>query len=391
MARRLARRIQPEKLAARGDAGLALSLVVDARVLWGSGIGRYVREITARLIRRGAFGEVVLAGNPIELKAWCDAEAFGRGVRILPVSGGRYSVASQLSWMRTAKSLPHNAVVWFPHWDAPFYFRGPPSVVTVHDLIQLRVPGYAGPAKRWAMRRLLSSVTKRARRVVTVSEFTRRDLLAVEPGLKGRVDIVAGGVAAAFFEVPADTATLPDRVAAPFILCIANRKRHKNLRGAVEVLAKLKKECPAMTLVVGGEWFPEWRDVMARAELLGVADAIIDLPRVSDAQLVALYGQAECLLFPSRYEGFGLPVLEAMACGAPVVASNATAIPEVAGDAALRVSPDDIDGMTAAVRRIRDDRSLRASLIARGRERAAGFTWDRSVAAMEQILLEAAQ
>ena len=391
MARRMARRILPEKLAVRGDAGLASSLVVDARVLWGSGIGRYVREITARLIRRGAFSEVVLAGNPVELKAWCNAEAFNTSVRIFPVAGGRYSVASQLSWLRAAKSLPKDAVVWFPHWDAPLFFRGPPSVVTVHDLIQLRVPGYSGLAKRWAMRRLLRSVTRRARRVVTVSEFTRRDLILIEPGLKGRVDIVAGGVATEFFNSTGAVATLPDRVAPPFILCIANRKAHKNLLAAVEVLAKLKTECPAMTLVVGGEWFPEWREVMARAESLGVASAIVDLPRVSDAQLAELYGQAECLLFPSRYEGFGLPVLEAMACGTPVVASNAASIPEVAGDAALLVSPDDVEGMTAAVRRIRTDGNFRASLVARGRARAAGFTWDRAAAEMEQILLEAAQ
>ena len=156
-------------------------------------------------------------------------------------------------------------------------------------------------------------------------------------------------------------------------------------------MAKVKTECPAMTLVVGGEWFPEWREVMARAESLDVAGAIVDLPRVSDAQLAVLYGQAECLLFPSRYEGFGLPVLEAMACGAPVVASNAASIPEVAGDAALLVGPDDVEGMVEAVRHIRADSKFRAGLVERGRARAAGFTWDRAAAAMEQILLEAAQ
>ena len=367
------------------------AIVVDARALWRSGIGRHVREITIRLVRRGAFSEVVLAGDPEELRSWCEAEGLTAAVRILPLAGGRYSLASQVSWIQVAGSLPPNAITWFPHWDAPLLFRGGPSVVTVHDLIHLRVPGYAGAAKRWTMRRLLHSATRRARRVVTDTDFTRRDLLSLEPGLEGRVSVVACGVVSRFFDAPSADESLPEGVAAPFILCVANRKRHKNLAVAVEVLARLRTECPSLTLVVGGERFPEWREVMARAESLGVAGAIVDLPCVTDAQLAALYRGAECLLYPSRYEGFGLPVLEAMACGAPVVASNATSIPEVALDAALLVSPDDVDGMTAAVRRIRADGTLRASLVARGRARATGFTWDRTAAAMEAILLEAAR
>jgi len=362
------------------------TLIVDARELWKSGLGRYTREITVRLVRRAAFGEVVLAGNVVELETWIARECL-TGVRVVEVKGGRYSLASQMGWTRLARTLPRDSVVWFPHWDAPVVYFGPPTVVTVHDLIHLRVAGVASPLRRFVVRVLLRFATRRARRIVTDAEFTRRDLLSLKPSLAGRIDVVPCGVSARFLAPPDDDA-LPLGVVAPYLLAVGNRKHHKNLVAAVEVLARLRADDPSLTLVVGGDHFPEWAEVLHRAESLGVRHAIVDLPHVSDAALAALYRGAECLLFPSRYEGFGLPVLEAMACGAPVVAANTTSIPEVAGNAALLFAPDDVEGMANAVRRLQTDTELRRRLIDAGRSRAAAFTWDNAAEQLERVLLD---
>jgi glycosyltransferase involved in cell wall biosynthesis len=130
---------------------------------------------------------------------------------------------------------------------------------------------------------------------------------------------------------------------------------------------------------------------MARAEELGVADRIVDLDALSDESLHALYANAAVYLHPSRYEGFGFPILEAMASGAPVVASNATSIPEVAGTAATLVDPDDIDSMAAAVARLLDSQAERKRAAAAGRKQAALFSWRTAAEQTRQILLDAAR
>jgi glycosyltransferase involved in cell wall biosynthesis len=128
---------------------------------------------------------------------------------------------------------------------------------------------------------------------------------------------------------------------------------------------------------------------MARADELGVADRIVDLDALSDESLHALYANAAVYLHPSRYEGFGFPILEAMASGAPVVASNATSIPEVAGTAATLVGPDDIDSMAAAVARLLDSQAERKRAAAAGRKQAALFSWRTAAEQTKRILLDA--
>ena len=364
----------------------APSLTIDARAIWKSGLGRYTRELASRLIRRQAFATVRLAGDVAELGKWCAQEAFA-GVEVVGVPGGRYSLASQVGWARLAPTLPRDSVVWFPHFDAPLFYFGPKFVVTIHDLIHLRVPGAASLHERALMRVLLRVVTGRAGHVVAVSEFTRQDLLALHGWLESRVSVVPNGVGECFLAAPDTPGVLPPGVRAPYLLVVGNRKAHKNLATAVEVLAKVRHEDPNVTLVVVGANFPEWADVRRRADELDVSDAILEFDHLDDGVLGALYRGAECLLFPSRYEGFGLPLLEAMACSTPVIGANVSSIPEITGGAALLFAPDAPAPMADAVRRVRTDRHLRDSLVARGRERAAAFSWDRAAEQVERLLL----
>lgn len=364
------------------------TLVIDARALYGSGIGRTVREVSNRLIRRGAFLNVMLAGDPNELHPWLADQALSSAASVLPLAGGRYSLTSQLSWVRTARHIPKRAVIWYAHWDAPIFSPRHPTVVTVHDLIHLRVPGYAGPVQRTLVRAAIRRVVRKAKVVTVVSEFTRVELASLEPSAAHKVRVVPGGVASPFLDAPQ---WVDGGNQSSYLLVVANRKPHKNIETAVSLLAVLRQSDLSLKLVIIGEQFAHWEHLVAHARALGVTDAIEDRHNLSDAQLVALYQGAICLVLPSRYEGFGLPVLEAFACGTPVVASNVTALPEVAGDAALLCSPDDIQGMADAVIRLRTDSRLRAELVRRGRVRAALFTWDRTAQGMEQALLEASE
>ena len=365
-------------------------LAVDARALYGSGIGRYTREIVAGLVCLGGFDTIRLVGAPQELDPFVASLEANVKLDVVALKGGRYSPLAQAGWMALTSRGDIADVTLFPHWDVPLIDLPKRSVVTVHDLIHLRVPGAASRARRALARAMIGRAVHGAHRLITDSQFTRADLIAEFPESNGRIDVIALGVSE-FFSAPSLPlcATSSD-IRQPYILCVANRKLHKNLSAAVEVLAQLAPMYKTLRMVVAGERFPQWKDTMARAERLNVADRIIDLNAVSDDALHTLYANAAVYLHPSRYEGFGFPILEAMASGTPVVASNVTSIPEVAGSAATLVDPDDIVGMTAAVARFLDGTADRGLQTALGKKQAASFSWKRTAEQTREVLLEAA-
>jgi glycosyltransferase involved in cell wall biosynthesis len=374
-----------------GDAGRgAGTLLVDARALHASGIGRYRRELLARWLRDPPFDRIALLGDPSALGQLVGAAsasgAAGGDVRVIRHVGGFYSPAAQRSWLGLRRTGAHRcAAAFFPHWDAPLVGMPAASVVTVHDLIHFKVPDAFPPARRWVAARTLARVVARAAGVVTVSHATTRDLVERFPRAAGKVRTVANGVGAEFGREPR-----PDDAAVgagePYVLCVGNQKPHKNLEAAVEVLARVRKTYPSLRLVIAGERFPGAGRTLARAAELDVCHAVRDLGPVDDATLRGLYRGASVFLFPSRYEGFGIPVLEAMLAGAPVVASDTPAVAEVAGDAALLRAPDDHEGMAEAVAALLSRADVRTELVRRGRDRAARFSWDASARQTAAVL-----
>jgi glycosyltransferase involved in cell wall biosynthesis len=225
----------------------------------------------------------------------------------------------------------------------------------------------------------------RAGRVLVPSRATADALVARYPWVAAKVEAVPYGVDPRWAE---PVGPLPAEVAAlrPFVLCVGNRKLHKNHVAAVEALALLRRGAPDLRLVIVGHGDDDAGVVRARAEALGVAHAVVELEGVPDARLRALYAGAECFLFPSLFEGWGLPVLEAMSAGAPVVASDRASIPEVVGDAGIIVDPHDPAAMASAVMRIRGEPGLRERLASRGRAHAASFRWDDTAARTAELL-----
>jgi glycosyltransferase involved in cell wall biosynthesis len=235
---------------------------------------------------------------------------------------------------------------------------------------------------------LLRRAVQGAGRVLVTSQSTRRDLLERFPGCGSKLGVIPLGVSP-FFAGPAEDPSL-ERIGGPYLLCVGNRKPHKNLVAAVETLALLRAEAPELRLAVAGEVYRGWDEVLRRAGELGVRDRVVEVAGASDGELRSLYAGCEALLFPSLYEGFGLPALEAMAAGAPVVASDRSSLPEVVGDAGLLADPEDPAAMAEAVRRLRRDPELRARLVRRGRERAASYTWERTARETADVLLRVA-
>jgi glycosyltransferase involved in cell wall biosynthesis len=365
-------------------------LAVDARALYGSGIGRYTREIVAGLASLGGFDTIRLIGAPKELDPFVAGLRTNVKLDVVALKGGRYSPIAQAGWMALTSSGQLADVTLFPHWDVPMIELPQRSVVTIHDLIHLRVKGAASGPRRAVARAMIGHAVSGAQRLIADSTFTHNDLIAEFPEAAGRVDVVPLAVSEIFAGTPQPLAAALHDIRQPYILCVANRKPHKNLGAAVEVLARLVPAHKTLRMVFAGERFAEWKETLERAEELNVADRIVDLDRVSDEALHALYANAAVYLHPSRYEGFGFPILEAMASGAPVVASRATSIPEVAGDAAVLVDPDDIDSMTAAVAKILDTPAEQKKAAAAGKKQAAQFTWRKTAEQTKRILLEAA-
>ncbi|MDX6540374.1 MAG: hypothetical protein QOI71_1984 [Gaiellales bacterium] len=263
------------------------------------------------------------------------------------------------------------------------YFVAPrlpcPAIVTVHDLSFARAPELFSRRDRRLLGLVRGSV-RRAARVIAVSEFTRRDLCEVYGVDPGKVVAIPNGVSGRFRPVEGAKEQVRRRfgIDRRYVLCVGALQPRKNVPLVIEAYARVVGSGTDCELVVAGG---------DRGGRLDVLDAILRtrltgrvhlVGRVEDDELAALYSAARALVFPSLYEGFGLPALEAMACGTPVIASNTTGLAEAVGDAALTVDPRSAEEVAEALRRVLGDDALRSQLVAAGLARAAEFTWGRA-------------
>jgi len=270
-------------------------------------------------------------------------------------------------------------------------------VLTVHDLAFKRFPETAPLATRRWLSRLDASLA-RASQVIVVSEQTRRDLLESSPRaarLTDRLTVVPLGVDTEFFRPPdADDVERVRRrysIEGPFLLSLGGIEPRKNLPALIRAYATLPEDVRP-TLVIAGpvaSWNPEgWELVRPSLGALpaSVRDRVVVTGYVSELEKVALLGGAEALVYPSLYEGFGLPILEAMACDTPVLTSNVSALPDTAGGAALLVDPNDTEDIAAGMERLLTDNPLRERLRAAGTARAATFSWDETARLTAAVL-----
>jgi glycosyltransferase involved in cell wall biosynthesis len=261
------------------------------------------------------------------------------------------------------------------------------QVTVVHDLLPIFFPGQY-PRQQHYLRWLVPKVLRSSRLVVTDSENTRRDVVATYGLSAERVRVVYPGYDEA--EYFADGATpASDRSHDPCYLYVGNLLPHKNVLGLVDAFAivRRRRRC---RLIIRGQGRPAYaRAVRERVEKLGLADAVTFVGYLEIASLRDLYYRATCLVMPSLYEGFGLPALEAMACGTPVITSANSSLPEVVGDAALTVDPRDSASLADTMDRVASDADLRDELRERGVRRAKSFSWRRTAEGISQAIEEA--
>jgi glycosyltransferase involved in cell wall biosynthesis len=256
---------------------------------------------------------------------------------------------------------------------APAFLRQ--QLVTIHDASVFAVPeAYSRPFRRW-YQWLLPRLARRARQVLTDSEFSRSELVRWLGVAAAKVRVVPCGHEHILRTTP-DPSVLPRHGlgARPYVLAVSSLSRHKNLEAVAEAVRLL--EPARWDYVLAGPSNPR----VFGASAVDAPGRVVHLGYVSDGELRALYERAACLVYPSRYEGFGIPPLEAMACGCPVIASRTTALPEVCGDAALYVDPDDPRQLAAAIRRVLCEDGMGDDLRRRGQQRAERWTWSRSAA-----------
>jgi alpha-1,3-rhamnosyl/mannosyltransferase len=353
-------------------------LAIDARKLTDFGIGTYLSALLRGLEgRRGIdLSVVVRPGHERRLRELAPS------ARPLPVAAAGYSMSEHLQvpaalW-RQGVDLVH-----IPHYVVPALLPRP-IVTTVHDVIQLFYP----PAERTGLallylRLLLRSALLRSKVVITVSRSSRRDLINLFAADPGRLVAVPNGVDPELAIRPS-AAEIEDLkefygLQAPLVLVVANDKPHKNLDVVLRSyhLAVRRHRVPGQLVLVGG--VEPGSPLAERADRLGLTDRVRFLGRVPQSHLRALYHVASVLLHISLYEGFGLPVLEAMAAGLPVVTSNVGAMRELGEDVARLVNPLDVDEVAGAVERVLVDDPLRRRMVEAGRRRAERMTWERTV------------
>jgi glycosyltransferase involved in cell wall biosynthesis len=315
------------------------------------------------------------------------AEADGPWQADMPSVLVPVDASSRVEWVRGEQQLlpglaaaagcdvVHSLASTSPLWGS---FK---RVTTIHDLNYAKVPDTHFGVRGLGMRVLVPASARRSHRVIVDAASTVEDLVEVLGTPRDRIDVVPLGVRPPAASVmPTDAAELRERfdLGNRRVLLSASAKRpHKNLLRLLDAHAQLPSDTRPV-LVLPGYSTPHEPELIARAEALGTA-AYVRFPAwVSSADLEGLYALAEAFVFPSLYEGFGLPVLEAMARGVPVACSDRSSLPEVAGDAALLFDPEDVGAIHAALARLLDDGELRARLAAAGRGRAAGFTWARA-------------
>ena len=260
---------------------------------------------------------------------------------------------------------------------------GSPSVVTILDLIYEHFPDTFPTAARLGLKALVGPGARGSDRVIAISHAVKRDLVARLNVPADRVDVVHLGFGMRRSEHPTPEVELRRRFElgdAPIVLCVSAALVHKNLPRLIAAFARLGERHEHTRLVLAGHAGRELDALRDHAAKAGVADRVTMTGWITDEDLEGLYGLAACCAYPSLHEGFGLPVLEAMARDVPLASSNATSLPEVAGDAAELFDPLDEDAMAAAIGRLLEDRDRAADLVRRGRERVKQFTWEASAA-----------
>jgi glycosyltransferase involved in cell wall biosynthesis len=362
---------------------------IDARKLHDFGIGTYIRNLLRQLARVDRDTEFVLLCRHDDAAVLA---SLGENFRPLAESAGNYSFTEQ--W-KIPLVLRREGVTLF---HAPHYVLPPlvpcRSVVTIHDCIHLMFPQYLPNrlAHGYARAQIVTAA-RRATRILTVSESSKRDILRFVDLRPDKIDVIYNAYDQRFAVEPReeDVVRVRERYQLhdEFVLYAGNVKPHKNLERLIEAFHLVRnKGLDHLKLVLIGDEISKYASLRRAVHRHQLHKYVRFLGYLPEETLAVMYRLAGVFVFPSLYEGFGLPPLEAMASGTPVVTSNVSSLPEVAGDAAVLVDPYDPDAIAEGIRQVLTDEQLRRELRRKGLARARQFSWEDSVRRVREIYLE---
>lgn len=352
---------------------------IDARMLRYSGIGKYIQNLIENLAKIDRKNQYILFCKEADLRI-CKIKQENFNFRV--VKTPLFSLREQLS-LPTMIKKNRLDIFHTPHFNIPL-FSPVKKMVTIHDLIPLIFPGARSSwLSRTYYRFMNSQVVKKAGKIIAVSKNTERDLLKFFKVPEGKIEVIYEAVSGRFKPVN-DVKSLEEikkkfNITKRFLLYVGLKELHKNLVSLIKILEILKKKMGLdIQLVIVGKRDPRFTQAEETAKELDLEGDVLFLGEVSDEDVVLLYNAAQIFLFPSLYEGFGLPPLEAMACGTPVISSNTSSLPEVLGDAAILINPRDIDEWAKKIRKVLTDEDLRKKLKQKGLGRVKQFSWEKA-------------
>ncbi len=365
---------------------MTVRIGIDARKLHDFGIGTYIRNLLRHLARIDQRTEFVLLCRETDAPA---LKSLGEHFRPVVETAGNYSIAEQI---RIPLALRREGVTLFhaPHYVLPPLTRCT-SVVTIHDCIHLMFPQYLPNRLAFGYARASIALAARcATRVMTVSESSKRDILRFVDVDPDKISVIYNAYDERFGVEPQeeDVVRVRERYQLhdEFVLYAGNVKPHKNLERLIAAFQIVRKRgLDHLKLVLIGDEISKYAALRRAVHKYQLHKYVRFLGYLPEETLAVMYRLAGVFVFPSLYEGFGLPPLEAMASGTPVVTSNVSSLPEVAGDAAVLVDPYDPDAIADGIYRVLSDEALRHDLRSKGLLRAHQFSWESSVRRVHDI------
>lgn len=347
-----------------------------------AGLGRYAQELTAALLAADTENQyVAFYHRPKDAVIDPPLDQVPHLTANLDTKPWRFSaLLGQLSHIAQDRMFPGIDLFHATDHLLPRLSRVK-SVFTLHDLIFQLYPETHKPLNRWFLTLMMPRFLQAAGAVIAVSEHTKRDAMDFYGIDEAKIHVIYEGVNSRFRPATVQAMTRVRQaynLPAQFILSLGTIEPRKNLTSLLEAYRALRDRGSKLGLVIVGQKGWLYEDFFRRLRELGLENEVLFTGFVPDADLPAICSAAELFVFPSLYEGFGLPVLEAMACGAPVITSKASSLPEVAGDAALLVDPASVRELTAAMAGVLQNEELRLSLQAKGPRQAAGFSWEKA-------------
>lgn len=360
-----------------------MRIAIDSRAFWWTGIGRYIRNIVREFAKDSHGHEFTLlvpegqeqriASEIAELTQFKP-----EGFEYVGVEASYYSLKEQTRFLYQLNKLDVD-LVHFTHFNVPLFYRKP-YVVTIHDITRFIFPGQKSQSlfQQIAYEVIFARAVRHARALLSVSQTTLRDIRHLPITLPKHVTVIQEGVDPEFF-LPIST----KKNNTPYVLSVGVWMSHKNLVRLLAAFQIVLAEHPDMQLVITGKIVPGYSDLVQYVREHRLEKSVLFPGFVPQSLLPSLYAQASVFVFPSLYEGFGLPPLEAAACGTPIVASNVSSIPELLGDAAEYVNPESIEDIARGIILVLSDSQYAGQLVARGLAMSRQYRWGR--AAQEHI------